>query len=59
MLPVNAAIRDLIVQHAPADTIKRKAVELGMRTLQRDGLDKIARGITTPGEVLQVSQDEA
>ena len=52
-------IRDLIMERVPANIIKKKAQELGMRTLREDGLDKILKGMTTIGEVLKVTQEEA
>jgi len=58
ILMVTAPIRELIVQRAPADQIKHRAVELGMRTLLKDGFEKVARGITTAEEVLQVARDQ-
>jgi type II secretory ATPase GspE/PulE/Tfp pilus assembly ATPase PilB-like protein len=38
--------------------MKDKAVELGMRTLREDGIEKIKKGITTIDEVLRVTQVE-
>ena len=39
---------------ASADAVRRLAVETGLRTMARDGLDKVARGVTTPDEVVRV-----
>jgi len=58
ILFVDADIRDLILARQPADKIKEKAVEKGMRTLRQDGWEKIRRGITTPSEVLRVTEAE-
>jgi len=55
-LVISEPIRSLILKRASADQIKQKAVELGMSTLWMDGLDKVARGLTTIGEVARVSE---
>ncbi len=51
-------IRDLVLQKASANTIRRSAIELGMRTMREDGLEKIDAGLTTLDEVLRITQDE-
>ncbi len=56
-LEVKEDIRDLIMQRASADTIKRAAIAGGMTTLRVDGLDKVRNGKTTPEEVIKVTQD--
>jgi type II secretory ATPase GspE/PulE/Tfp pilus assembly ATPase PilB-like protein len=58
MLLVTEPIRQLVLKRVSADQIKKKALQLGMRTLRQDGWEKIARGITTPAEVLRVTQEE-
>ncbi|MFH0763888.1 MAG: ATPase, T2SS/T4P/T4SS family [Candidatus Omnitrophota bacterium] len=58
ILPVNEEIRKLISKTVSADEIKEKAVALGMRTLKEDGWEKVNAGITTPEEVLRVTQLE-
>lgn len=55
-LPVKDNIRDLILQRASANQIRQKAVENGMRTLREDGWEKVKRGLTTPAEVIRVTQ---
>ncbi len=54
-LPINDEIRDLVVARAHAVDIRRKSIEMGMRTLRDSGLDKIRRGMTTIEEVLRVT----
>lgn len=51
-------IRDLIMQRVPANIIKKRAQEQGMRTLRQDGWQKILMGLTTIPEVLKVTQEE-
>jgi type II secretory ATPase GspE/PulE/Tfp pilus assembly ATPase PilB-like protein len=59
LLPVNDTIRQLILKRSSADAIKEAAVSLGMRTLREDGWQKVRDGITTVGEVVRVTQEEA
>ncbi len=58
ILVVDEPIRDLILKRASSDQVKRKALSLGMRTLRQDGWEKIMMGITTPSEVIRVTQQE-
>ena len=58
ILVISDPIRRLILERADSTTIKRKAMELGMRTLRQDGARKVCEGITTAEEVLRVTQEE-
>jgi general secretion pathway protein E len=58
LLPMTDEIRTLVLAHASAGAIRAAAVRAGMRTMRRDGLEKAARGLTTPAEVLRVTQEE-
>jgi type IV pilus assembly protein PilB len=53
ILPITPAVRDLILQSATTDVLEKKAVEEGMPTLRRDGIQKVARGLTTLEEVVK------
>jgi len=55
-LLVNDEIRKLILQKTSSDIIKKKAIELGMKVLRQDGWEKVLAGITTPEEVMRVTQ---
>jgi type II secretory ATPase GspE/PulE/Tfp pilus assembly ATPase PilB-like protein len=57
-LAVNDQIREMILQRTSSNLIKKKAIELGMRTLRQDGWDKVKRGLTTISEVIRVTQQE-
>lgn len=57
-LVITEPIRELILKRVSSDQIKKKAVQLGMMTLRQDGWEKIIMGITTPSEVLRVTQQE-
>jgi len=58
VLVVDSEIRELIMTRKSADIIKEKAVKRGMRTLREDGWEKIKMGLTTPAEVLRVTEAE-
>jgi type IV pilus assembly protein PilB len=55
VLPISDEIRDLVVARAHAVDIRKKSIEMGMRTLRDSGIDKIRRGMTTIEEVLRVT----
>jgi general secretion pathway protein E len=55
MLPIDEAIKNLIVNGAGAPEIKREATKNGMRTLRQSALRKLAEGITTFEEVVRVT----
>jgi type II secretion system protein E len=58
ILVITESIRELILKRASSDQIKKKALSLGMRTLRQDGWEKIKLGMTTPAEVIRVTQQE-
>lgn len=58
ILVVNNDMRDLIMERKSADVIKKLAMDHGMRTLRQDGWEKIKLGITTPAEVIRVTEAE-
>ena len=51
-------LRKLIMARATAETLKAQAVKQGMVTLRRDGWDKVLSGVTTPEEILEVTEHE-
>ena len=53
LLVVNNEIREMIANEAPANHLRDKAREMGMRTLREDGLAAILNGETTVDEVLR------
>ena len=55
-LPVDETLRTEIMNGAGASEMKRSAASRGMITLREDGRDKIRAGLTTPDEVLRVTQ---
>lgn len=58
-LVMSDQIRELVLQRSSSDRIKKKAIELGMKTLRQDGWEKIKLGMTTPAEVIRVTQEES
>jgi general secretion pathway protein E len=55
ILPIDDAIKHLIVNGADSPEIKREAVKNGMRTLRQSALRKLAEGATTFEEVVRVT----
>ena len=50
-------IEKLITEHASIADFVRQAKQDGMKTMEEDGLEKVAKGITTKEEVLRVTKD--
>ncbi|OGG03586.1 hypothetical protein A2W14_03345 [Candidatus Gottesmanbacteria bacterium RBG_16_37_8] len=59
VLEVSNEIKKLITGKNDAETITRQAVKEGMKTMTEDGLDKIARGVTSLEEVIRVTKVES
>jgi len=57
VMPTNDEIRELVLRRAPANEIKRAAIQSGMKTLRQSGIAKIKQGVTTIEEVLRVTVD--
>jgi type IV pilus assembly protein PilB len=55
VMPVGEEIKAMILEGASATEIKRKAIEMGMKTLRMSGLSKVKEGLTTLEEVLRTS----
>jgi type IV pilus assembly protein PilB len=53
VMPVKEDLRELILQGASSDEIKKKAISLGMKSLRMSGLEKVKEGMTTLEEVLE------
>ncbi|MEE8497484.1 MAG: ATPase, T2SS/T4P/T4SS family [Acidimicrobiia bacterium] len=54
ILLMSEEIQHLAVERRPSDEIKKVAIEQGMKTLRRDGMDKVRLGLTTLEEVMRV-----
>jgi type IV pilus assembly protein PilB len=55
---VDEEVRRLIYEKVPSNVIRVRARELGMRTLREDGVRKIMAGITTPEEVISITEGD-
>jgi type IV pilus assembly protein PilB len=55
VMPISERIRDLVLQGASTSEIKTAAIEGGMLTLRRSGLEKVRLGQTTIEEVIRVT----
>ncbi|MBU1006804.1 MAG: GspE/PulE family protein [Candidatus Omnitrophica bacterium] len=58
VLTVDDKIREMIIDRASTDDIKKYAVTHGMKTLREDAMDKYKHGITTMEEVTRVTSEE-
>jgi len=57
LLEITEEMRRQIVTNPDSNTLRAEAVRGGMRTLKQDGWDKVLAGVTTPDEVLRVTQE--
>ena len=58
VLEVTKEIRKLIVAKSDADLIGQEAIKSGMKTMLEDGLEKVAKGLTTIEEVVRATKME-
>ncbi len=56
IMVVNEELRQLILDKASSSQIKKKALAQGLRTLMQEGWAKIRAGVTTPEEVMRVTE---
>ncbi|MCH7701120.1 MAG: type II/IV secretion system protein, partial [Planctomycetes bacterium] len=56
MMILNTEVRELAFNRAPTNHIRSAARAAGMTTLTEDGRLKILRGVTTPDEVVRITQ---
>ena len=56
LLMITEEIRDMIYKRKTAGSIKKHALNAGLKTLRMDGARKVLAGITTISEVLRVTQ---
>lgn len=55
---INDEVRRLIFDKVPSNILRKKALELGMRTLREDGTRKVLAGLTTVDEVVRATVSE-
>jgi general secretion pathway protein E/type IV pilus assembly protein PilB len=56
---INDEIQKMIFEKKPANELRIRARELGMRTLREDGMRKVLSGLTTLDEILKVTMGDA
>ena len=59
ILNINDMVKKMILDHKPSNMIKQKAIAKGMKTLRLSGWEKVVSGITTPEEVMRVTQQDS
>ena len=57
MVDVDDGLRQVITSNPDANVLREQAIQSGMRPLKSDGWSKILAGVTTPDEVLRVTQE--
>ncbi len=58
LMLVNEEVQNLIYNRESAGTIKKVALNAGLKTLRMDGARKVLAGMTTVSEVLRVTQSD-
>ncbi len=56
---IDDEVRGMINESLPAPVLRRRARELGMRTLREDGIRKVLAGTTTGSEVVEATMSDA
>lgn len=56
---IDDEVRMMINEHASTLALRKRARELGMRTLREDGVRKVLAGITTAEEVISITMGDA
>jgi general secretion pathway protein E len=59
LLMINDEIRQLAIKNADAGSIKRSAINSGMRTLREDGAQKVLAGMTSAAEVMMITTGDS
>ena len=59
LLMIDDQIRQLAIKNADAGSIKKAAVEAGMRTLREDGAQKVMAGMTSAAEVMMITTGDS
>ncbi|OGW44726.1 MAG: type II secretion system protein GspE, partial [Nitrospirae bacterium RBG_13_41_22] len=55
VMPIGPELREMILEGASADELKKTAVRMGMKTLRMSGLTKVKEGVTSIEEVMRVT----
>jgi general secretion pathway protein E len=57
MIRVNEKVRKMIIEKRDAAYIRDRCIEMGLRTMLDDGIDKVVNGLTTLDEVVRVIRE--
>jgi len=57
LMHINDEVRNLVMEKADASIIKRAAEKNGMISLRQCGIQRVLEGVTTPVELVSVTQD--
>ena len=55
VMPIGPELKEMILEGASADELKKTAVRMGMKTLRMSGLTKVKEGVTSIEEVMRVT----
>jgi len=58
VMPMSDELRELVLNGASAQEIKRAAINFGMKTLRQSGIQKLKEGVTSIGEVVRVTMPD-
>ncbi|MEW6067787.1 MAG: type IV-A pilus assembly ATPase PilB [Nitrospirota bacterium] len=55
IMPVGSEIKEMVLEGASGDEIKKTAIRLGMKTLRMSGLTKVKEGVMSIEEIMRVT----
>lgn len=58
LLVMDEALKEMVLKKPSSEAIKKNALAAGMVTLRQDGWQKVIAGLTTPEEIMKVTQPE-
>jgi general secretion pathway protein E len=59
LLPMTTGVKEAIIKKLPAEGVRARAMEQGVRTMRFDGIRKVLSGITTLEELARVTRQDA
>jgi Tfp pilus assembly pilus retraction ATPase PilT len=59
VLILNDTLKNLVLRKPSSEQIKKVALSYGMRTLRQDGWRKVIEGVTTPEEIINITEAQA
>lgn len=58
LLPMSSGIKEAIIRKMPAEGLRRRAADEGVRSMRADGIRKVLAGVTTLEELARVTRQE-